>query len=101
MRRNELSGAERAESRRTKTATHIGGYLERSGNCAWSGVIFVAGTCCRGGFGKVAVVVVRRLAGGVLGALEAELAGDMVAQGAVFGPQPGDLGSGGVESLAE
>jgi hypothetical protein len=49
----------------------------------------------------VAVVVVRRLAGGVLGALEAELAGDMVAQGAVFGPQPGDLGSGGVESLAE
>jgi hypothetical protein len=38
----------------------------------------------------VAVVVVRRLAGGVLGALEAELAGDLVAQRSVFGPEPGD-----------
>jgi len=50
---------------------------------------------------KVAAVVTRRLAGGVLGPLEAELAGDLVAQGAVFGPEPGDLGSGGVEPLAK
>jgi hypothetical protein len=49
----------------------------------------------------VAVVVVGWLAGGVLGALEAELVGDLVAQGAVFGPEPDDLGSGGVEPLAK
>ena len=51
-------------------------------------------TCRRGGCGRVAVVVVRRIVRGVLGALEAELAGDLVAQGAVFGPEPGDLGAG-------
>ena len=55
------------------TSAPNGGYLERSGNRCWSGGIFAAGTCCRGGFGKVAVVVVWLLAGGVLGALEAEL----------------------------
>jgi hypothetical protein len=38
---------------------------------------------------------------GVLGALEAELASDLVLQGAVLGSQAGDLGSGGVESLAK
>ena len=84
-----------------QSADQNGGYLERSGNRAWSGGIFAAGTCCRGGFGKVAVVVVRGLAGGVLGALEAELAGDLVAQGTVFGSQPGDLSAGGVEPLAK
>ncbi|MGH3407559.1 MAG: hypothetical protein ACRDRJ_34425 [Streptosporangiaceae bacterium] len=37
---------------------------------------------------------------GVLCALEAELAGELVAEGAVFGFQAGDLGSGGIEPLA-
>ena len=36
-------------------------------------------TCRRGGCGRVAVVVVRRIVRGVLGALEAELAGDLLA----------------------
>jgi hypothetical protein len=79
---------------------HNGGYLERFGNLAWSGGIFAALTCCRGGCGRVAVIVVRRRVGVVLGALEAELAGDLLAEGAVFGPEPGDLGPGGVEPLA-
>ena len=48
-----------------------------------------------------AIVVVGWLAGGVWGALEAELAGDLVAQGAVFGSEPVDFCSGGVEPLAK
>lgn len=42
--------------------------------------------------------------GGVLGVLrplEAERAGEPVAEGAVLGSQAGDLGPGGVEPLAE
>ena len=38
---------------------------------------------------------------GVLGSLEAEMAGDLLAEGAVLGSQAGDLGAGGVEPLAE
>jgi hypothetical protein len=37
----------------------------------------------------------------VLCSLEAELAGKLVAEGAVLGSQAGDLGPGGVEPLAE
>jgi hypothetical protein len=37
----------------------------------------------------------------VLGSLEAELAGDLVPEGAVLGSQAGDLSAGGIESLAE
>ena len=37
----------------------------------------------------------------MLGSLQAELAGDLVAEGVVLGPQAGDLGSGGVEPLAK
>ncbi len=33
--------------------------------------------------------------------LEAEVAGELVAECAVLGPQAGDLGAGGIESLAE
>jgi hypothetical protein len=33
--------------------------------------------------------------------LEAELAGELVAEGAVLGSQAGDLGPGGVKPLAE
>ena len=33
--------------------------------------------------------------------LEAEVAGELVAEGAVLGPQAGDLGAGGIEPLAE
>jgi hypothetical protein len=83
------------------SAAPNGGYLEWFGNLAWSGGIFAALTCCRGSFGRVAVVVVGWLAGGVLGALEAKLAGDLLAEGAVFGSEPGDLGPGGVEPLAK
>lgn len=42
--------------------------------------------------------------GGVLGVLrplKAELAGELVTEGAVLGPQAGNLGPGGVEPLAE
>ena len=38
---------------------------------------------------------------GVLCPLEAELAGELVAEGAVLGSQAGDLGAGGIEPLAE
>jgi hypothetical protein len=44
--------------------------------------------------------VIRRAVAGGLCPLEAELAGDVVAQGTVLGSQPGDLGAGGVEPLA-
>jgi hypothetical protein len=37
----------------------------------------------------------------VLGPLDAEMAGDLVAEGAVLGSQAGVLGAGGVEPLAE
>src|SRR5450755_4379462 len=37
----------------------------------------------------------------VLGPLEAEMAGELVAEGAVLGSQAGVLGAGGVEPLAE
>ena len=37
----------------------------------------------------------------VLGALEAEMAGELVAEGAVLGSQAGVLGAGGVEPVAE
>lgn len=50
----------------------------------------------RGGVG-----VIRRLVAGGLYPLEAELAGDLVAQRAVLGSQPGDLCAGGVEPLAQ
>ena len=33
--------------------------------------------------------------------LEAEVAGELVAEGAVLGSQAGDLGAGGIEPLAE
>jgi hypothetical protein len=33
--------------------------------------------------------------------VEAELAGELVPEGAVLGPQAGDLGAGGIEPLAE
>jgi hypothetical protein len=44
-----------------------------------------------------------RVGGGVLvlGPLEAEVAGELVAEGVVFGAQAGVLGAGGVEPLAE
>ena len=38
---------------------------------------------------------------GVLCPVEAELAGELVAEGAVLGSQAGDLGAGGIEPLAE
>lgn len=38
---------------------------------------------------------------GLLRPLEAELAGELVAEGAVLGSQAGDLGPGGVKPLAE
>ena len=37
----------------------------------------------------------------VLGSLEAEIAGDLVAEGAVLGSQAGVLSAGGIEPLAE
>ena len=37
----------------------------------------------------------------VLGPLEAEMAGELVAEGAVLGSQAGVLGAGGIEPLAE
>jgi len=37
----------------------------------------------------------------VLCPLEAEVAGELVAEGAVLGVQAGDLGAGGIEPLAE
>jgi hypothetical protein len=37
----------------------------------------------------------------VLGPLEAEVAGELVAEGAVLGSQAGVLGAGGIEPLAE
>jgi len=37
----------------------------------------------------------------VLCSLEAELAGELVAEGAVLGAQAGDLSAGGIEPLAE
>ena len=37
----------------------------------------------------------------MLGPLEAEMAGELVAEGAVLGSQAGVLGAGGVEPLAE
>jgi hypothetical protein len=36
----------------------------------------------------------------VLGSLEAEMAGELLAEGVVLGSQAGDLGAGGIESLA-
>ena len=36
-----------------------------------------------------------------LHSLEAELTGELVPEGAVLGPQAGDLGAGGIEPLAE
>ena len=41
------------------------------------------------------------LTGGVLGALEAKVAGELLAEGAVFGSEPGDFGAGGGEPLAK
>jgi hypothetical protein len=38
---------------------------------------------------------------GVLGPLEAEMAGDLLSEGAVLGSQAGDLSAGGIELLAE
>ena len=38
---------------------------------------------------------------GVLGSLEAEMAGELLPEGAVLGAQAGDLGAGGIEPLAE
>ena len=38
---------------------------------------------------------------GVLCSLEAEMAGELVAEGAVLGSQAGVLGAGGLEPLAE
>jgi hypothetical protein len=46
--------------------------------------------------GGVAVTVVRWSVAGGLCPLEAELAGDLVAQGTVLGSQPGELSAGGV-----
>jgi hypothetical protein len=37
----------------------------------------------------------------VLGSLEAELAGELLAESVVLGSQAGDLGAGGIEPLAE
>ena len=37
----------------------------------------------------------------MLGSLEAELAGELLAERVVFGSQAGDLGAGGIEPLAE
>jgi hypothetical protein len=37
----------------------------------------------------------------VLAPLEAEVAGELLSQGAVLGSQAGDLGAGGIEPLAE
>jgi hypothetical protein len=37
----------------------------------------------------------------VLGSLEAELAGELLAERVVLGSQAGDLGAGGIEPLAE
>lgn len=37
----------------------------------------------------------------VLGSLEAELAGELLAESVVLGLQAGDLGAGGIEPLAE
>ena len=37
----------------------------------------------------------------MLGPLEAEMAGELVAEGAVLGSQAGVLGAGGIEALAE
>jgi hypothetical protein len=47
------------------------------------------------------VLAVRRAGLGVLRPLEAELAGELVAEGAILGSQAGDLGPGGIEPLAE
>jgi len=52
-------------------------------------------------WGGVAVRVACWSVAGGLGPLEAELAGDLVAQGAVFGSEPGVFGAGGVEPLAK
>src|SRR5215472_918343 len=49
----------------------------------------------------VAVIAVRRFVAGGLCPPQAELAGDLVAQGTVLGSQPGDLSAGGVEPLAK
>ncbi len=51
--------------------------------------------------GGVAVTVVWRSVAGGLCPPEAELAGDLVAHGAVLGSQPGDLSAGSVEPLAK
>ena len=61
------------------SAAPNGGYLEWFGNRAWSAVTFAALTCRRRVCGRVAVNLVRRSFAGVLGALEAELAGDLLA----------------------
>jgi hypothetical protein len=37
----------------------------------------------------------------VLGSLEAEMAGELLAERVVLGSQAGDLGAGGIEPLAE
>ena len=50
--------------------------------------------------GAGVIVVWGSVAGGLC-PLEAELAGDLVAQGTVFGSKPGDFSAGGVEPLAE
>jgi hypothetical protein len=60
-------------------SAQIAGYLEWFGNRAWSGVTFAALTCRRRVGGRVAVIVVGRSFAGVLGALKAELAGDLLA----------------------
>ena len=67
------------DRQRADIHAYNGGYLEWFGNRAWSGGLFAVLTCRRGGCGRVAVVVVRRIVRGVLGALEAELAGDLLA----------------------
>jgi len=38
---------------------------------------------------------------GVLGPLDAEMAGELLVEGAVLGAQAGDLGAGGIEPAAE
>jgi hypothetical protein len=38
---------------------------------------------------------------GVLGSLEAEMAGDLFSEGVILGSQAADLGAGGIEPLAE
>jgi hypothetical protein len=67
-----------ADQHKAAAGTQIGGYLEWFGNRAWSAVTFAALTCRRRVCGRVAVNLVRGSFAGVLGALEAELAGDLL-----------------------